>query len=710
LNQLISKYLPAEERLKIAQVFIFGADAHETQVRSSGEPYFTHPVAVACILAELHMDVDTIIAALLHDVVEDTDHTAEDIATLFGDKVAELVEGVTKLTQIRHKNKIEQQAENFRKMLLSVTKDVRVIFIKLADRLHNMQTLAPLKPEKKRRISKETLDVFAPLAHRLGINTLKEQLETLAFEGMNPYRYHILEEKVKKVEKNKEKVFQQVKDALADKLSGIVIDDGIKSRKKTLYSIYNKMRKKGISFDDIMDMYAYKVIVPNRIDCYVALGKVHELYKPIPQRFKDYIATPKANGYRSIHTVVLGPYNIPLEIQIKTDHMDCQAEYGIAAHWSYKIGEKTDKALQRWLKKISDINVYTASSVEFWENVKSDIFSNDVFVFTPQGDIVDLPINSTCIDFAYFIHTDIGNKCISAKVNRKPVPLNYRLKQGDNVEIVTSVVADPNPAWLEFAETSRAKSAIKDFLKQQYRNIDYIRGKDIVEGELRLLGVDLKEVPNEIIDGALFNYEGIDTINRFYLDTGLGLIDPNNFIDFIVKHFNDMRSAYKKSAMAKIQIRYGDDSRIADCCLPLPNDEIVGIVNEEGNVEVHRKSCNELYSKIKDGKIKQIYADWFTNADDDPSFRARLSIMLKNIPGAIAKITATFAREGVNIRSFDMMFVDNKHAKLACVVVVRNRRELYLLIRLVRKIDVCVDIERILNKLFDISSSIKSVN
>jgi len=698
LNQLISKYLPAEERLKIAKAFIFGADAHETQVRSSGEPYFTHPVAVACILAELHMDVDTIIAALLHDVVEDTDHTAEDIATLFGDKVAELVEGVTKLTQIRHKNKIEQQAENFRKMLLSVTKDVRVIFIKLADRLHNMRTLAPLKPEKKRRISKETLDVFAPLAHRLGINTLKEQLETLAFEGMNPYRYHILEEKVKKVEKNKEKVFQQVKDALTDKLGGIVINDGIKARKKTLYSIYNKMRKKGISFDEIMDMYAYKVIVPNRIDCYIALGKVHELYKPIPQRFKDYIATPKANGYRSIHTVVLGPYNIPLEIQIKTDHMDCQAEYGIAAHWSYKIGEKTDKALQRWLKKISDINVYTASSVEFLENVKSDIFSNDVFVFTPHGDIVELPVNSTCIDFAYFIHTDIGNKCISAKVNRKPVPLNYRLKQGDNVEIITSAVAVPNPAWLEFAETSRAKSAIKDFLKQQYRNIDYIRGKDIVEGELRLLGVDLKEVPNEIVDGALFNYEGIDTINRFYLDTGLGLIDPNNFIDFIVKHFNDMRSAYKKSAMAKIQIRYGDDSRIADCCLPLPNDEIIGIVNEEGNVEVHRKSCNELYSKIKDGKIKQINADWFTNADDDPSFRARLSIMLKNIPGAIAKITATFARDGVNIRSFDMMFVDNKHAKLACVVVVRNRRELYLLIRLVRKIDVCVDIERILNK------------
>ncbi|MEY8766323.1 MULTISPECIES: RelA/SpoT family protein [Francisella] len=698
LNHLISKYLPIEERVKIARAYIFGADAHETQVRSSGEPYFTHPVAVACILAELHMDVDTIIAALLHDVVEDTDHTAEDIANLFGDKVAELVEGVTKLTQIRHKNKIEQQAENFRKMLLSVTKDVRVIFIKLADRLHNMRTLAPLKPEKKRRISKETLDVFAPLAHRLGINTLKEQLETLAFEGMNPYRYHILEEKVKKVEKNKEKVFQQVKDALVDKLSGIVIDDGIKARKKTLYSIYNKMRKKGISFDEIMDMYAYKVIVPNRIDCYVALGRVHELYKPIPQRFKDYIATPKANGYRSIHTVVLGPYNIPLEIQIKTNNMDRQAEYGIAAHWSYKIGEKTDKALQRWLKKISDINVYTASSVEFLENVKSDIFSNDVFVFTPQGDIVELPINSTCIDFAYFIHTDIGNKSISARVNRKPVPLNYRLKQGDNIEIVTSAVADPNPAWLEFAETSRAKSAIKDFLKQQYKNIDYIRGKDIVEGELRLLGVDLREVPNEIVDGALFNYEGIDTINRFYLDTGLGLIDPNNFIDFIVKNFNDMRSAYKKSSMSKIQIRYGDDSRIADCCLPLPNDEIIGIVNDDGNVEVHRKSCNELYSKTKDGQVKQINADWFTNADDDPSFRARLSITLKNIPGAIAKITATFAREGVNIRSFDMMFVDKKHAKLACVVVVRNRRELYLLIRLVRKIDVCADIERILNK------------
>ncbi|AIT08952.1 GDP diphosphokinase [Candidatus Francisella endociliophora] len=698
LNQLISKYLPSEERLKIAKAFIFGADAHETQVRSSGEPYFTHPIAVACILAELHMDVDTIIAALLHDVVEDTEFTAEDISQRFGEKVAQLVEGVTKLTQIRHKNRAEQQAENFRKMLLSVTKDVRVIFIKLADRLHNMRTLAPLKPEKKRRISKETLDVFAPIAHRLGINTLKEQLETLAFEGMHPYRYHILEEKVKKVEKNKEKVFYEVKDSLKQKLDGLVSIDDIKARKKTLYSIYNKMRTKGKSFDEIMDMYAYKVIVPNRTDCYVALGKVHELYKPMPQKFKDYIATPKANGYRSIHTVVLGPYNIPLEIQIKTEQMDRQAEYGIAAHWSYKIGEKTDKALQRWLKKISDINVYTASSVEFLENVKTDVFNNDVFVFTPQGEIIELPINSTCVDFAYFIHTDIGNKCMSAKVNRKVVPLNYRLKQGDNVEIITSAVADPNPAWLNFVETGRAKSAIKEFLKQQYRNVDYIRGKDIVEGELRLLGVELRDVPSEIIDGALFNYEGIDTINRFYLDTGLGLIDPNNFIDFISEHFDDFRNYYKKSSISKLQIRYGDDPRIADCCLPLPNDEIVGVINDDGNLQVHRKSCNTLYSLLKREDAKEIEADWFTNNDDDPSFKARIAITLKNIPGAIAKITATLAREGFDIRSFDMMDADNKQAKLASVVVVRNRRELYLLLRLIRKLDVCQNVERILNK------------
>lgn len=698
LNKLISRYLPVEERLKIAQAFIFGADAHETQVRSSGEPYFTHPVAVACILANLNMDVDTIIAALLHDVVEDTEYTAEDISQRFGEKVAQLVEGVTKLTQIRHKNRAEQQAENFRKMLLSVTKDVRVIFIKLADRLHNMRTLAPLKPEKKRRISKETLDVFAPIAHRLGINTLKESLETLAFEGMYPYRYHILEEKVKKVEKNKEKVFFEVKNILTEKLGELVSPKDIKARKKTLYSIYNKMRKKGISFDEIMDMYAYKVIVPNRLDCYVALGKVHELYKPMPQKFKDYIATPKANGYRSIHTVVLGPYNIPLEIQIKTEKMDRQAEYGIAAHWSYKIGEKTDKALQRWLKKISDINVYTASSVEFFENVKVDVFNNDVFVFTPQGEIIELPIDSTCVDFAYFIHTDIGNKCTSAKVNRKTVSLNYRLKQGDNVEIVTSAVADPNPAWLNFVETGRAKSAIKEFLKQQYENIDFIRGKDIVEGELRLLGVELRDVPGEIIDGALFNYEDIDTINRFYLDTGLGLINPNNFIDFIAQHYDDLRSSYKKSSVSKLQIRYGDDPRIADCCLPLPNDEIVGISDEDGNVKIHRKSCNDLYAKLKREKAKEIAADWFTNDGDDPSFRARIAITLKNIPGAIAKITSTLAREGVDIRSFDMMNADSKQAKLASVVIVRNRRELYLLIRLIRKLDVCENVERILNE------------
>ncbi|QIV94358.1 RelA/SpoT family protein [Allofrancisella frigidaquae] len=697
LNRLISKYLPDLERLKIAEAFIFGADAHETQVRSSGEPYFTHPVAVACILAEVRMDVDTIIAALLHDVVEDTEHTHQEIQELFGSKVSQLVEGVTKLTQIRHKNIAEQQAENFRKMLLSVTKDVRVIFIKLADRLHNMRTLAPLKPEKKRRISQETLDVFAPIAHRLGINTLKEQLETLAFQGMYPYRYHILDEKVKKVEKNKEKVFYQVKETLVDKLGELASKDSIKARKKTIYSIYNKMRKKGISFEEIMDMYAYKVIVPSRIDCYVALGKIHELYKPIPQRFKDYIATPKANGYRSLHTVVLGPYNIPLEIQIKTLQMDRQAEYGIAAHWSYKIGEKTDKAIQRWLKKISDINVYTASSVEFLENVKTDMFNNDVFVFTPQGEIVELPQNSTCIDFAYYIHTDVGNKCVAARVNRKVVSLNYRLKQGDNIEIVTSAVADPNPAWLDFVETGRAKSAIKDFLKQQYKNVNYITGKEFVESKLQEHNIDIKSIPNGIINGALFNYEGIETVNRFYLDTGLGLIDPTNFIEFIAKYVDDIQHSYSKSSASKVQIRYGDDQRIAECCLPLPGDEIKAIVTQD-NIEVHRSSCNELYNILKREGIKQIQAEWSVNNDDEPSFRARIAVTLKNIPGAVAKLTTTLAREGIDIRSLDMMSIDNKQAKLSAIVVVRNRRELYLLLRLTRKLDVTINVERILNK------------
>ena len=698
LNELVYKYLPNEERLRIAKAFIFGADAHETQVRSSGEPYFTHPVEVACILANLRMDVDTIIAALLHDVVEDTEYTAENITELFGEKVSQLVEGVTKLTQIGHKNRAEQQAENFRKMLLSVTKDVRVIFIKLADRLHNMRTLAPLKLEKKRRVSQETLAVFAPIAHRLGINTLKEQLETLAFEGIYPYRYHILEGRVKAVEKNKEKVFTEVKFALSEKLEGLVVEDGIKARKKTLYSIYNKMRKKGISFEEIMDMYAYKVIVPSRMDCYTALGKVHELFKPMPQRFKDYIATPKANGYRSIHTVVLGPCNIPLEIQIKTPNMDCQAEYGIAAHWSYKIGEKTDKAIQIWLKKICDIQVYTASSVEFLENVKTDMFDSGVYVFSPQGEIIELPKNSTCVDFAYFIHTDVGNKCIGAKVNRKPVSLNYHLNQGDNIEIITSVIADPNPAWLNFLETSRAKSAVKDFIKEQYKNVDYIRGKDIIEGELRLLGVEIREIPTEIIDGALFNYAGIKTINRFYLDTGLSLIDPNNFINFITKHIDDVRNEYNAHELSNIKIRYGDDPRIADCCLPIPHDETIATLTDEGVVEVHRNSCNHLYGKLRNYDLKKVEVDWFVSIDDVPSFKTRIAITVKNVAGVIAKITATLAREGVDIRSFDMAMNDNVQAKLISEVIVRNRRELYLLIRLIRKLDACVNVERVLNK------------
>lgn len=697
LNKLICEYLSESDRLKIAEAYIFGADAHETQVRSSGEPYFTHPVEVACILADMMLDADTIIAALLHDVIEDTEYTFIDIKNKFGLKVAELVEGVTKLTQIRHKNRAEQQAENFRKMLLSVTKDVRVIFIKLADRLHNMRTLAPLKPEKKRRISKETLEVFAPIAHRLGINTLKEQLETLAFEGMHPYRYRVLEERVRQVEKNKEKVFYEVKETLSKRLGSLITEKSIKGRKKTLYSIYNKMKKKGMPFCEIMDMYAYKVIVPRRIDCYVALGKVHEAYKPVPQKFKDYIATPKVNGYKSLHTVVLGPYNIPIEIQIKTQRMDESAEFGVAAHWSYKSGEKSDKSLKKWLKRISDIQVYTASSVEFLENVKKDLFDNDVFVFTPNGEIIELPAGSTCVDFAYYIHTAVGNRCLGAKVNRKSVPLNYRLKQGDSVEIVTSPVADPNPAWLNFVVTGRAKASIKAYIKEQSTNENYIRGREIISDELAKFNINIEEIPSEVVDGALYNYESIESINRFYLDIGLGLVEKDNFIDFIVKHISDSVKE-EESDEAVIRIRYGDDLRIASCCLPIPNDDIKAVIVPGEGIKVHRSSCNIAYRDLAKEGSKETFSKWISHDGDEASFRARMIITINNISGAIAKITTAFAREGVDIRSFSVLSMGNSVAVLEAVIIVKDTKEFYLLSRTIRKLDICLNAERGLNK------------
>ena len=700
LNKLICSYMSESDRQRIAEAYIFGADAHETQIRSSGEPYFCHPVEVACILASVALDAETIIAGLLHDVVEDTEYTSEDIKEKFGEKVAELVEGVTKLTQIRHKNRKEQQAENFRKMILSVIKDVRVIFIKLADRLHNMRTLAPLKPEKKRRVSLETLEVFAPLAHRLGINILKENLETLAFEGIHPLRYRILEEQVLKVEKNKEKVFIEVKEALKQKLGNMIFDDNcIKGRKKTLYSIYNKMKNKGTAFSDIMDMYAYKVIVPKKIDCYVALGKIHELYKPVPQRFKDYIATPKTNGYKSLHTVVFGPYNIPIEIQIKTQRMDESAEFGVAAHWSYKSGEKNDKSLRKWLSKISDMQVYTASSVEFLENVKNDLFNNDVYVFTPNGEIIELPNNSTCVDFAYYIHTDVGNRCLSAKVNRKKVPLNYILKQGDSVEIITSPIANPSESWLDFVTTGRAKSGIKSYIKDQTQNQSYIYGKNVITDKLAQYNINIENIPVEILNEALFNYENIETVNRFYLDVGLGLVEIDNFINFIIKYTSDDKKIQKaKEEKLVIKIKDGEDIRIADCCLPIPGDDIRAIIKPGEGVKIHRSSCNIAYRELISKRAKEVFAKWGTSEETSQTqFKARIAITFLNSSGAIAKITTSLARQDVNIRNFKVLTMDQEMATLEAIITISKPEELYSVTKTLRRLNIVVSAERLLN-------------
>ncbi|WP_119343567.1 RelA/SpoT family protein [Facilibium subflavum] len=689
LNRAIYSYLDKKDRALLADAFLFGADAHETQIRSSGEPYFTHPVAVACVLAGMRLDTETIIAALLHDVIEDTDVTAEEIAKRYGEKTAQLVEGVTKLTQIEFNTKAEQQAENFRKMILAMVKDIRVILIKLADRLHNMTTLAPLRPDKRRRIAQETLEIYAPIAHRLGMHHFKNSFEELAFEGIHPYRYQTLKTKVKHAQKHRDRLFHKILEKLQHHLSDELDDSSkVSGRKKRLYSIYRKMRDRDMSFSEIMDIYAYKVIAPTRRDCYVILGAIHELFRPIPGRFKDYIATPKANGYQSLHTTVFGPYGVPIEIQIKTQMMDDTAERGVAAHWLYKSKSISRDNAQKWLEKLSDLQRQVTTSMDFIESVKLDLFPDEVYVFTPNGEIIELPKNATCVDFAYHIHTDIGNHCIAAKVNRRIAPLSYILKHGDTIEIITSPAAHPNPAWLNFVKTARAKHAIKHALKRREQDELLQMGKRLFEQALAKAGLPIV-LSDDLLQEALAEFN-FPSINLLYTNIGNASFAAESVAKFIAQHMQNQKQLAPHTKQI-IDITEQNKRFLAFCCTPIPGDPITGVLVPEKGLEVHRTQCHTLKEKHAQ-KYKRTEVKW--SHAEHSSFPSKLHISLENTQGAIANITASIARQQTHIISFNVIECDQQYGLIETVISVKDRVHLAHIIRALKRLKVCIKIER----------------
>ncbi len=702
LCDLISQYMNQDQVKEVYRAYLFGAQAHEGQLRISGEPYIYHPIAVARILAQMHMDVKSIIASILHDVLEDTPATRKLIAKEFGEDVAHLVDGVSKLTHIKFKNKIEQQAENIQKVLLAMAKDIRVIMIKLADRLHNMRTLGALNPDKRRRIAQETLDIYIPIANRLGIYTIRHELENLVFKAIHPLRYLVLENAVNKAGGHRKELIDKINQALGSRLVDMSIDAQVASRKKHLFSVYNKMRDKRLPFSKILDVYALRVLVDSVDDCYRVLGIVHNLFKPIPGRFKDYIAIPKSNGYQSLHTALYGPHGIPMEVQIRTQEMDKFAERGIAAHWLYKSpdekGEVAAHARARdWLTGILEMQQSAGDSLEFLENVKVDLFHDEVYVYTPDGDILKLPRNSTPVDFAYAVHTDIGNRCVAAKLDHSFAPLNTPLYSGQTVEIVTSPGSRPNAAWLNYVVTAKARSNIRNYLKHMQADEAMSQGRRLLERCLKPLGVRLDDVRKEDLETALKEY-GFDDLSELLEDVGLGNRPPSLVVRRLVPtrvsdgESEETKEMKSQSALA-ISGTEGMVVAYGRCCHPIPGDQIVAKLSKGRGIVVHRETCKNLEASSKRaGSDKYIDVQWADDAIGD--FSCEIKLEIENKSGLLARTATVISDCNVDIENVEMEDRDGFSMNLLYLIKVADRKHLAMLMRRLRRIASVMSIHR----------------
>ena len=686
-----SQYLKPEDITQLRNAYSFGQGAHSGQFRKSGEPYISHPVAVARILSKLHLDAPTLMAALLHDVVEDTEISKAEISERFGEPVAELVDGVSKLTKIEFQTQEEAQAENFRKMLLAMARDVRVILIKLADRLHNMQTLEVMLPAKQRRIARETLEIYAPIAHRLGLNNIYQELQELGFRYSYPLRYRVLQKATKAARGNRREIVGKILDAINLKLKEAGLEADVTGREKHLYSIYMKMVEKHLSFSEVLDIYGFRVIVKDIPSCYVALGMLHSLYKPIPGKFKDYIAIPKANGYQSLHSTLLGPFGIPIEIQIRTAEMHRIAENGVASHWLYKSDDEVDELhlkTSQWLQSLLETLSGSTDSLEFLEHLKIDLFPGDVFVFTPQGKILTLPRGSTAVDFAYAVHSDVGNCCVAAKINSENAPLRTKLKSGDRVEIVTAPYAKPNPAWLSYVATGKARSHIRHFLK----TIQY--GESVKLGE-RMLNQALLSFnlnPDAITEAQwekLVRDSGVKSKDELLAEMALGKQLPAVVAKRLASPAESI-SPEQKAGPITILGTEGITVQFAKCCRPIPGDAIIGVIKKDSGLTIHTHDCSNVTINQKN---PENYLDVTWGKDINRTFEASIEVTTLNKQGVLARVAAVIAKAESNIDDIAMQSEDD-FMHMRFILQVNNRHHLAQVMRSLRHLREVAKISR----------------
>ncbi|BFU60345.1 MULTISPECIES: bifunctional GTP diphosphokinase/guanosine-3',5'-bis pyrophosphate 3'-pyrophosphohydrolase [Rodentibacter] len=643
LARIIQGYLPADKIELVKRAFVIARDAHAGQFRSSGEPYITHPVAVAAIIAKMHLDHEAVMAALLHDVIEDTPYTEEQLKNEFGVSVAEIVDGVSKLDKLKFRTRQEAQVENFRKMILAMTRDIRVVLIKLADRTHNMRTLGSLRPDKRRRIAKETLEIYCPLAHRLGIEHIKNELEDLSFEAMHPYRYKVLAKLVEVARNNRQDLIVRISNEIKERLENAGIFARVWGREKHLYKIYQKMRAKDQEFHSIMDIYAFRIIVKNVDDCYRVLGQMHNLYKPRPGRVKDYIAVPKANGYQSLQTSMIGPHGVPVEVHIHTEDMEQVAEMGVTAYWAYKESGKNDTTMaqiraQRWLQNLVEIQQSVGNSFEFIENVKSEFFPKEIFVFTPKGRIVELPKGATAVDFAYAVHSDVGNNCVGALVEHKPYPLSKALESGQTVRVITDPNTHPEASWLNFVVTARAKTRIRHYLKQRCEDDAVETGK--VELNFALKPHCLEHLSSSQIQAVLDNLK-LSSLDELLREIGLG-----NQLASVVAHqligeaieIDVDGNADNQTNTLTIAPMLATNTQFAECCHPIPGDPIVGCSTPNKGLVIHHQQCENLKN------THQLTQAKWESVQSAVNFEAELQIEMLNernaLPSLMTAITA----------------------------------------------------------------------
>ncbi len=694
LAERLNEYLSPEKVARIKRAYFYAEQAHEGQMRRSGERYITHPLAVANILCEMHMDHQSLMAAMLHDVLEDTAVCKDAIIEQFGEGVAELVDGVSKLTHLEFESKLEEQAENFQKMVLAMSKDIRVILVKLADRLHNMRTMGAMPPEKKRRKSRETLEIYAPIALRLGINDLRIELENLSFESMYPLRASRIQSAMRKQHGHRKEIVTHIQTALDNRLKEHEIEAQVVGREKHLYSIYRKMREKRKTLKEILDVYAFRITTDSIDSCYRILGVVHNLYKPVPNRFKDYIAIPKTNGYQSLHTTLIGSNGIPIEIQIRTNDMEDMANHGIAAHWLYKTDEtqsnQTHARARRWVKNLLEMQESAGDSMEFIENVKIDLFPDEIYVFTPKGEIMELPKGATPVDFAYAVHTDVGNSCVGCLVNRKLSPLSQPLSSGDSIKVITAPGARANPAWLNFVFTAKARANIRHFLASMERQDAIALGRKLLDNQLNIFEHNFDSIPAEALESVLEESNMRDA-EQLFEDIGSG----NRAVYIIARRLLQLSSSEElKTEQSSLTIKGTEGLLIkyGKCCRPIPGDPIVGVMSKGKGMVVHVEHCRNI-SDIRDDANRCVHLHWDKSMEGE--FLVDIRVDLRNARGVLASVANAVSHADANIESIEMQDIDASNTRMTLVVAVTGRVHLSRVFKRLHALPSVSKIERV---------------